>query len=141
MDFLSLFLPLFVKIYTLYMNFCLLFKGSIPKQLVSYNSKENKIFYHGYIGYTEVKMAGDFFTVEGQYEIHVNNKPLRVFLGGSLPGSNPDKSYFLTCNYVQAREPVIIKVIDRILDEHKEKSFVKGTILDYPAIVKELFED
>lgn len=141
MEILGIFLPLFIQVYNMYMALCLLLKGPLPQQIVSYNAEENKLFYHGYLGYNRVRIAGDFFVVDGQYEIHVNGVPLRVFLGGSIPGSNPDKSYFLTSNYIQARVPVTVKVIDKLTDEYKERHFVKGTILDYPAIVKELFED
>lgn len=139
-DFSSMFITIFVTIYTWCIKFNkLFFKPSI--QLFSYDKQTNKIYITGYVGNKLVKMSMNFFILPGTYLIKANNITMGCFIDGVLDGSDPSVTYVLGTDFIQLQNDTQFVVTDKITDEISTKTIKRGEVVDFKKLIADMFFD
>lgn len=140
MDFNTIFVSVFITVYTLYLRYRKLFFKP-PQQLFIFDNKTKQLFVSGYVGNTLIKIAINYFTLPGTYLIKANGVPMRCFIDGVLDNSDSDLTYVMGCNFIELQEDTHFDVTDNINDETVSIHKKKGEVIDYNKLILELFPD
>lgn len=137
MDFVTLFAVVFSSVYTLYKKFYSFFHPT-PKQLFFYDVNKKSIYACGFCGHTEIRIALNYFAIEGNYIIEINGNRLISFVDNVLEGTEDGYTYYLGNNYIQVQEPTIVKITDGLTESFGEKKLNTGEVIDFGNLITEL---
>lgn len=133
--FLELFLGIFATVYTLYIRW-IKYWNPMPEQLFSY--KDGRVLIHGYIAYSKIYTAIEFFELDGTYNILLNDKPMRTYIDGAINGSDPSKTYVLHANHIQCQCDTKVIFKDILTDNEVGFHFESGEVINFVQLSNEL---